>query len=480
MTIRLLLLAAALALTSGCLTTQGQGAGPDADGELTAARVGEGSPRPDAAIERVMRRADAGDLEGAEREMQEEARRQPARDDYWTQLGILQERLGQPERAKESYGRALEKNPEQVTANLNLVRLAARQNALPAAEATLLARLEQHPDSHGARLGLVQLRLIQGRTAEAAEEAKKVLKAQERNTRAMQLLAAAWFAEKKIELSLMVLENALAIDPEDGALHNALGMVQLELGQKPQALASFAKASALQPDLAEGRNNHGAMLVEAQDYAAAEVELRAALEAAPTFVAAQLNLGNALRGQSKVEEARAAYEQALKLEPALDEAWFNLGILYLDSPVPSVEDLQRYQQSLTWFETYAKRGGRDDALADYTKDAKRAIDREERRIEREKRTALRKAEEERKQQEAAREAARVAAESAREEAEAAEALAAEGAADDAAAAKAQGAVTPARGQEGNGTRTPKPATRKAPRDSAGGSATLPVSGKTAP
>lgn len=423
MMMRLSLLAAVLALTSGCLTSQGTGPGAASHGagdpEITAARVDGEAQRPDGRLERIMRRADAGDLTRAERELSEEVRRQPARDDYWTHLGILQERLGQPGRARDSYRKALEKNPGQVAANLNLVRLAAREDALPAAEKELLERLERHPEAHGARLGLAQLRIIQGRTGEAAEEAKKVLKVEERNTRAMQLLAAAWFAEEKIELTQMVLENAIAIDPEDGALHNALGMVHLALEQKPQALASFAKAGELQPGLAEARNNHGAMLVEAQDHAAAEVELKAALASAPDFVAAQLNLGNALRGQGRIEEARAAYERALKLDPELDEAWFNLGILYLDSPVPSVEDLARYQQSLTWFETYAQKGGRDEALADYTKDAKRAIDREERRIEREKRTALRKAEEERKQQEAAREAARVAAESAEKEAEAA-------------------------------------------------------------
>ncbi|HLT30871.1 MAG TPA: tetratricopeptide repeat protein [Myxococcaceae bacterium] len=477
MTIRSLLLAIALALAPGCVTTSGSGAHADraGSGDDPAAQA-TGDAGSDPALARILRRAQEGDPEGAEQALQEEVRRRPERDLHWTQLGILQERLGKTGRAKESYLKALEKNPGQLTANLNLVRLHARENTLPTAEAELLARLEQHPQAPGARLGLSQLRLIQGRTGEAAEEAKKVLRQQERNTHAMRLLAAAYAAEKKFELAQMVLENAIAIDPDDGALHNALGRVQLELDQQPQALASFAKASQLQPDLAEARNNHGALLVEAQDFAGAEVEVRAALEMAPSFVAAHLNLGNALRGQGKVEEARAAYEQALKLEPELAEAWFNLGILYLDSAVPSVDDLDRYRQALSWFETYAQQGGADEALAEYRKDAQRAIDREERRIEREKRTALRKAEEERKQQEAAREAARVAAETARKEAEAAGMA---GTAGDGAPGPAAEAAAPAGPQE-NGARPATPTPRKGPRAGQEGSARLPAAGKTAP
>src|SRR5690606_29963596 len=98
----------------------------------------------DREVARAVRQAQGGDLTGAERELQALARRYPERDDIWTNLGILQERLGQSGRAKESYEKALALQPGQDTANLNLVRLAAREGTLPAAEADLQARLSKH------------------------------------------------------------------------------------------------------------------------------------------------------------------------------------------------------------------------------------------------------------------------------------------------------------------------------------------------
>lgn len=406
------------ALLAGCATTgsaSSEGADPGSrsstqDGSTDANRRPTGD---DARVEAAVRRAQDGDLTRAEQELRELVARNPSHDLAWTNLGILHERLGQEERAVDDYTRALERAPGQTAANLNLARLLARRGQVSRAESEARARAEKHPDAHGARLGLVQALLLQKKTVEAATEAKRVLRVEEQNVRAMELLAAAWFAEEKVELARMVLENARAIDGKDAAIHNALGLVQLKMNERPQALESFKTASSLQPDLAEARNNHGALLNEAQDFDAAVVELRAAVQSAPGDVAAHLNLGNALRGKGEAKAAQAAYEKALALDPELEAAWFNLGILYLDAPVPEVDDLARYRQALSWFETYKKRGGKDEELSEYLRDATRAIEREERRLEREQKAALRRAQQAESEAKAAQQAAQAASDTAK-------------------------------------------------------------------
>ncbi|WNZ64026.1 tetratricopeptide repeat protein [Myxococcus sp. MxC21-1] len=142
------------------------------------------------------------------------------------------------------------------------------------------------------------------------------------------------------------------------------------------------------------------MLNEAQDYEAAVTELEAAVRAAPDFASARLNLGNAHRGQGNFARARAEYEQVLMLMPRTADAYFNLAILYLDVEPPGMEPLKRYKTALTHFDNYQARGGRDDRIPQYVKDARKLIDREERRLEREQKDQLRKAAEAQKAAEA--------------------------------------------------------------------------------
>ena len=315
----------------------------------------------------------------------------PKDDIAWTNLGIAQERLGRNDEAERSYRQALELKPEQRTAWDNLTRLQCRTGRASQAETRLREQLQAKPEAVAPRTALVLALLCQKKHDAAATEAKRVLKTDERDVRAMQLLAQVYYRERKLELAKMVLDNARAIAPDEAATHHALGLVQLALGTKPAALESFKKASELKPDFAEARNNLGALLNEAQDHAAAVRELEAAVRAAPDFVSARLNLGNAYRGQGDFARALAEYQQVLRLAPDLPDTYFNLAILHLDAEPEGLDSIVRLQTSLSWFDQYRSKGGRDERVDDYVKDARKGIEKEERRRERETRDQLRKA-----------------------------------------------------------------------------------------
>ncbi|WNG55737.1 tetratricopeptide repeat protein [Archangium gephyra] len=334
--------------------------------------------------------AQRGELTAAESSYKAQTERRPKDDAAWTNLGITQERLGKNDEAERSYRQALELAPAQQTAWDNLTRLQCRTGKASQAESSLRELLEAKPDAIAPRIALVQALLCQKKLDAATLQAKRVLKTEERNVRAMQLLSQVYYRERKYELARMVLENARTIAPNEAATHNALGLVLLALGSKPTALESFKKASELKPDFAEARNNLGALLNEAQDHAAAALELEAAVQAAPDFVSARLNLGNAWRGQGDFARALAEYQQVLRLAPALPDTYFNLAILHLDAEPKELDTLERLQTCLSFFEQYRSRGGRDERTDDYVKDAKKGIEKEERRREREKREQLRK------------------------------------------------------------------------------------------
>jgi Flp pilus assembly protein TadD len=420
------LIAAALALTLGCVTTPEkkpddapatsaetpevpEGRAPASD----AAPGGEGptglgaeasaaappptfAPGTQARFKEGVSAASLGDLAAAERAFREVLDRDPKAAYAWTNLGLIDERKGDPEKAEKDYRKALGIDVTQDVAWDNLARLSCRTRRCPQIERELKNLIAKHPAAIGPRNALVYAMTQQGNLEAAASEAKKVLKADERNVRAMQLLANIYFRESKIELARLVLENARTIDANDAATHNALGLVFLQLKQRPQALESFRQASLLKPDFAEARNNFGSMLNDAQDFEAAVKELEAAVASAPGFLLAHLNLGNAYRGLQQVDKALAEYKKVQGQRPELPEVYFNLGVTHLDQDVTGLDVTQRLKTAIGYFDQYKSKGGKDERVEQYVKDANKGLEKEERRKEREKKDQLRKVEQAKK------------------------------------------------------------------------------------
>jgi Tfp pilus assembly protein PilF len=343
------------------------------------------------AFERAIQAALKRDVLSAEQQLRAALQADPTVDHGWTDLGVLYEREALPDRAEQSYRKALELKPDQEAAWIYLARLNCRSKRVKPIEAELRTAVEKRPDSVGARNALVFVLLYQDKQEEAANEAKKVLKLDERNVRAMQLLSQVYYRQGKFELCKMVLENAHAIQPKDAATLNALGVVSLQLKAKAPALEYFRQASEAQPDFAEAKNNYGALLNESQDYESAARVLEDAVSAAPDFAGARLNLGNAYRGKQDFGKAIAQYKQALNLTPDTKDAYFNLAILHLDSEIPNVDAIDRLKTAISYFQQFREKGGQDDRIDQYINDANKDIEKEVRRREREKKNQLKNA-----------------------------------------------------------------------------------------
>jgi Tfp pilus assembly protein PilF len=367
------------------------------------------------AFQDAVRLAAAGDLEGAVQAFDAASAADPAL--VWASFdaGVLRERLSDDDGARAAYARALDSDPAFGPAAQNLARLELRRRRAGEAEQDLRARLERSPDAVGLRNGLAELHLAAGRLDQAEEESRRALKADERNVAAMVNLATVYHRKKRHELARMVLENARQIDDRDPAVWNRLGFVELALGNRPQAFEDFRTAAALRPDFPEAHANYGAMLADAEDYAAAVTELELAVKHAPRSAPAWLVLGNAYRGEKQFAKAEDAYRKAAELDPELVEVSFNLAVLYLDGDKPGTPALARLDQAVQFFDAYEAKGGKDAKIPEYRKDAARAIDREKKRLAREEKDRLRRDAEARKKEEEARREAEARARKAEEE-----------------------------------------------------------------
>ena len=298
-------------------------------------------------------------------------------------LAVLAERAGDPAGARGHYERALAIAPKNAAAWDDLVRLLARGDQ--AAEAVARARASKGAAQDALALAL----LLDGQGDAAAAEAKARLHADERDVRAMQVLAEVYLRAGKNELARMVLENARALAPKDPRIAEALGRAQLALGDRASALELFQKAAALAPDFPEAHANYGALLCETEDYDAAVHELELAVRLAPDLLAAKIGLGNAYRAQGKAAEALAQYQAALAIAPKDLDATFDLALLHLDAKLPDLDTTARLQRAIALFEQFEKLGGRDPQLDDDLAQARRDLAREQHRLEREKQRALR-------------------------------------------------------------------------------------------
>ena len=119
--------------------------------------------------------------------------------------------------------------------------------------------------------------------------------------------------------------DTVASLPQSSRAHNNLAWVLQQQGKTAEANAHYARAVALQPDYVTAHYDWGVALLDQGHAAEAITQLEAAVRLAPDHVDAFVNLGNALMQVQRMAEAVACYEQALRLKPGAD-VHYDLGV----------------------------------------------------------------------------------------------------------------------------------------------------------
>jgi tetratricopeptide (TPR) repeat protein len=101
----------------------------------------------------------------------------------------------------------------------------------------------------------------------------------------------------------------------------------LEAREPEAAMASYRKAIAGRPDLADAHNNLGRLHHDGGELADAESCYRLAICADAKVALYWFNLGVALEDQGRNAEAIGAYERSIELSPSTADAHFNLARL---------------------------------------------------------------------------------------------------------------------------------------------------------
>ncbi|WP_414544340.1 tetratricopeptide repeat protein [Nostoc sp. CCY0012] len=180
--------------------------------------------------------------------------------------------------------------------------------------------------------------------------------------------------QKIIEIQELIVEYHQTPDQRCSLLIS-LGRLQSAGKDYIQALASYDKALAIQPDKHEAWNKRGNALSDLGRYEEASVCFDKALEIQLDDHKALYNRGNAVRQLGCNEEAIAAYERALAIQPDDHYAW-NLQGYALSILGRNEEAIAAYERALViqpndhyaWFfrgNAFRQLGRNEEAIAAY-------------------------------------------------------------------------------------------------------------------
>ncbi|MGB0127804.1 MAG: tetratricopeptide repeat protein, partial [Rhodocyclaceae bacterium] len=163
-------------------------------------------------------------------------------------------------------------------------------------------------------------RIESGQFALGRQELEALLEFDPHHVRALIALTQLALHLGEFDRGAVYAARAAALDDGDPMVHFLLGRLRKGQGRLAEAEASYRRAIALRPDLAEARVSLGIVL-KAQgrlDEAISCYEL--ALRQRPGFPEAQVNLANALRERGQASKASRLYRQAAAAAPDLPEA----------------------------------------------------------------------------------------------------------------------------------------------------------------
>jgi predicted O-linked N-acetylglucosamine transferase (SPINDLY family) len=120
--------------------------------------------------------------------------------------------------------------------------------------------------------------------------------------------------------------QVLAHVPEHAVALHLLGIVALQRGDTPAAIALIGRAAAFEPQNAAAQSNLAEAYLRAGQWDAAIGCARRAVVLAPGLAEAHINLGAALAISGRGQEAIAAYQQALVQVPDHPRLQNNLGV----------------------------------------------------------------------------------------------------------------------------------------------------------
>lgn len=187
--------------------------------------------------------------------------------------------------------------------------------------------VKANPEDASIHLKLSKIYSDRGELDAALDCGKKALRLNP-DAAAYKGLGDVMYKMRKLEAALYFYNQSRELDDDRSEVHEALGDLQIDRGQWQQALECYIRALSLQPNSARVYWNLHRVWQQLDRYKESVTCLYRAFVLEPQLATQDrdyLELGNNLFALDKLDEAIACYQQALRMNPNLAEAYNYLG-----------------------------------------------------------------------------------------------------------------------------------------------------------
>lgn len=345
-------LGVALCMTSACLgpkaSSQVDLSGPkvaDKPAQVAAQEEVKHDPRAvrafDAALAKVKEQKGKPEFKAQELAFRRVVEEDSRFAEGWYNLGVLAERQGRVDEAVGHYQRALSEKPTLRQAAENLAVITQNRGDVKGAVRIYHSILDVYPDDAGARARLAEIYRQNGEPDRALDLAREALMREPGTPAAYKVMMRVYVERRQFPAAQLV---ALKLPEADPERHHVLGLVRLEEREPVLARMLFKKAVEVAPSYLPSHVALATLALQNEEYAVAEQHLRRVLQADGKNAEALVNLGLALRGQGKPDEALAAYAEAEKVNPRLRVLPFVRGVVMADGKGEPEKALGLYRQ----------------------------------------------------------------------------------------------------------------------------------------
>ena len=242
----------------------------------------------------------------------------------------------------------------------------------------------------------------------ALREARLALQIDAASVDAAAMIAFAYYHKKLYDTCELVLDDLFKREAAkaNANVYYVYGLVYDKTNRPERAVLAYKKTIEINPSHASALVNLGVHQLKNSQYVEAQATFeRLTKEFNRTDAITLTSLGSAYRGRSAdypqgagereqyVRTAEASYKRALQANGSYGPAYYNLGLLYLDTdPFPGISDaLLRLKTARSYFDQYKNMPGVDIKLYDgRIKDVDKAIKRAEKKAKADKKASEKK------------------------------------------------------------------------------------------
>ncbi|MBN2529512.1 MAG: tetratricopeptide repeat protein [Deltaproteobacteria bacterium] len=155
-----------------------------------------------------------------------------------------------------------------------------------------------------------------------------------------------------LTLATLVVDQAKKTDPEFAPIYLVLGQILLQKNELVEALKAFERAFEKDPNFFEAYMSFGAINLSFRGYEDAKRAFEKAVALQPKSYDAHMGLGVAARGLGDYALARSEYKKASEIDKSRTDYIFNLGVLEMD--YENQGSVDEYKKAAAVFEKFIK------------------------------------------------------------------------------------------------------------------------------